>query len=224
VQTGDQLGNIAFAGHDGSGSVYSAGIIAGAAATPTTGAIPSALSFITTNTTTPTVRARLTREGYWRADYLQALTTNGDLNIIANGTGTVQLPAGTKVGGVSVGTMTFAGSTATATTRAALTPASGQVYIQLDNLRGYLWSGTAWVDLGVLQGPAGTTGPAGADGAVGDAGATGATGAAGADGRTILNGSAAPTSGDGVNGDFWLDTITTTIYGPKAAGAWPGTG
>ena len=224
VQTGDQLGNIAFAGHDGSGGVYAAGIIASAAATPTTGAIPSTLSFITTNTTTPAVRARLYREGYWKADYLQALTTNGDLTIMINGTGTVQLPAGTKVGGVAIGTMTFAGSTANATTRAATSATSGQVYIQLDNLHGYLWDGAAWVDLGVLQGPTGTTGPAGADGAVGDAGATGATGAAGADGRTILNGTAAPTSGDGVNGDFWLDTITTTIYGPKAAGAWPGTG
>ena len=224
VQTGDQLGNIAFSGHDGSGGVYSAGIIAGAAATPTTGAVPSALSFITTNTTTPTVRARLTREGYWKTDYLQALTTNGDLTIMINGTGTVQLPAGTKVGGVAIGTMTFAGSTANATTRAAISATTGQVWIQLDNLHGYLWDGAAWVDLDVLQGPAGTTGPAGADGAVGDAGATGATGAAGADGRTILNGSAAPTSGDGVSGDFWLDTITTTIYGPKAAGAWPGTG
>jgi hypothetical protein len=224
VQAGDQLGNIAFAGHDGSGGVYSAGIVAGVQSAPTSGVVPSSLSFITTNAGAPRTAARLTKEGYWKTDYLQALTTNGDLNIIANGTGTVQLPAGTKVGGVAIGTMTFAGSTANATTRAALTPSSGQVYIQLDNLHGYLWSGTAWVDLGVLQGPTGTTGPTGDPGATGATGAAGADGADGADGRTILNGTAAPTSGAGVDGDFWLDTITTTIYGPKAAGAWPGTG
>lgn len=27
---------------------------------------------------------------------------------------------------------------------------------------------------------------------------------------------------DGVNGDFFIDTATSTLYGPKAGGAWPG--
>lgn len=48
----------------------------------------------------------------------------------------------------------------------------------------------------------------------------GATGAAGADGRTILYGTAAPTS-EGANGDFYIRTTTNFIYGPKAAGSWP---
>lgn len=38
--------------------------------------------------------------------------------------------------------------------------------------------------------------------------------------RTILNGVAAPTSGDGIDGDFWIDTVGLDIYGPKTAGAW----
>jgi len=45
-------------------------------------------------------------------------------------------------------------------------------------------------------------------------------GADGADGNTILNGSGAPPSDTGANGDFYLDTAATTLYGPKTAGAW----
>jgi len=48
----------------------------------------------------------------------------------------------------------------------------------------------------------------------------GPTGAAGTDGRTILNGVVAPTT-EGVDGDFYIDTVTDTIYGPKAGGSWP---
>jgi hypothetical protein len=49
---------------------------------------------------------------------------------------------------------------------------------------------------------------------------TGAGGAAGADGRTILSGTGAPSSGLGSDGDYYLDTATSRLYGPKAAGAW----
>lgn len=51
-------------------------------------------------------------------------------------------------------------------------------------------------------------------------GETGDAGAAGADGKTVLNGSGAPDSGLGVNGDFYIDTVANAIYGPKTAGAW----
>ncbi|MGW0419475.1 hypothetical protein [Streptomyces sp. NPDC003015] len=40
-------------------------------------------------------------------------------------------------------------------------------------------------------------------------------------GKTILNGTGAPSAGVGTNGDFWIDTVAWTIYGPKASGAWP---
>ena len=76
----------------------------------------------------------------------------------------------------------------------------------------------AWPSGVSLVGPAG---PTGSTGATGPTGATGATGLAGADGRTILNGSVAPNTGLGANGDFYVDTAANKIYGPKAAGAWP---
>lgn len=52
-------------------------------------------------------------------------------------------------------------------------------------------------------------------------GTDGQDGTGGVDGRTILSGLAAPASGAGANGDFYIDTNAWTIYGPKAAGAWP---
>ena len=79
-------------------------------------------------------------------------------------------------------------------------------------------------------GPQGDTGPAGATGATGAAGANGATGptgpagADGLDGNTVLNGTGAPANTLGFDGDFYVDLGTTTLYGPKAAGAWPLTG
>ena len=45
-------------------------------------------------------------------------------------------------------------------------------------------------------------------------------GATGPAGNTIRNGAGAPGSGIGINGDFYLNTSNTSIYGPKTAGAW----
>ncbi len=69
-------------------------------------------------------------------------------------------------------------------------------------------------DIEALQ-AGGTVGPAG------PAGPTGATGANGTNGNTILSGTSAPSSGVGANGDFYINTATFTIYGPKASGSWP---
>ncbi|GAB3911883.1 SGNH/GDSL hydrolase family protein [Mucilaginibacter boryungensis] len=61
-------------------------------------------------------------------------------------------------------------------------------------------------------------GPAGAKGDKGDKGDTGAAG------RTILQGATNPSnSTDGVNGDFYINTSTYTLFGPKTASVW-GTG
>jgi len=73
------------------------------------------------------------------------------------------------------------------------------------------------------RGPAGATGATGAPGPQGAPGATGtagATGAAGADGKTVRSGSGAPSAGLGVDGDFYINTVANTIYGPKASGSW----
>jgi hypothetical protein len=40
-------------------------------------------------------------------------------------------------------------------------------------------------------------------------------------GKTILSGTTAPTTADGTDGDYFLDYVAWTIYGPKASGAWP---
>jgi hypothetical protein len=42
-------------------------------------------------------------------------------------------------------------------------------------------------------------------------------------GYGIWNGIGAPASTTGVNGDFYIDTATMRLYGPKVAGAWPNT-
>lgn len=70
--------------------------------------------------------------------------------------------------------------------------------------------------------PAGVSlvGPAGANGTNGT---NGTNGAPGVDGKSVLNGAGAPGVGVGVVGDFYIDTSTNRIYGPKLVGGWPGT-
>lgn len=57
-------------------------------------------------------------------------------------------------------------------------------------------------------------------GTKGDTGAQGEAGAAGADGKSVLSGVEAPTT-EGAVGDFYIDTVTSTLYGPKGAEGWP---
>jgi len=64
---------------------------------------------------------------------------------------------------------------------------------------GLFWNGTAWAPGN------GTTGP---------------TGAPGVDGAKFYSGSSGPSSGFGNSGDFWLDTNSGVLYGPKASGSW----
>jgi hypothetical protein len=55
-----------------------------------------------------------------------------------------------------------------------------------------------------------------------------AGGTSGPRGYSVLNGSGAPASTVGINGDMYVDIATyptaVTFYGPKAAGAWPASG
>jgi hypothetical protein len=44
----------------------------------------------------------------------------------------------------------------------------------------------------------------------------------GADGTSIRSGARDPVEGDGNDGDFWINTATTTLFGPKASGSWGG--
>lgn len=85
----------------------------------------------------------------------------------------------------------------------------GEPATESDTLKQKIGDGeTAYNDLPYLAASAGIPGPAGP------------TGPAGADGRTVLNGSGAPSSGTGADGDFYIDTTADAIYGPKTAGAW----
>lgn len=78
-----------------------------------------------------------------------------------------------------------------------------------------------------IQGLSGTNGTNGAVGATGPIGLTGPAGAQGiqglpgTNGTAVLNGITNPAAGIGVNGDFYINTATNTLFGPKANGAWP---
>lgn len=85
---------------------------------------------------------------------------------------------------------------------------------------------TGWNALPYILGAQGPQGAQGAQGAQGPAGATGAAGSNGANGangingKGILSGTTAPSSGTGVDGDFYIDTEAMVIWGPKTSGAW----
>lgn len=66
----------------------------------------------------------------------------------------------------------------------------------------------------------GASGANGKDGANGTDGVNGTNGINGADGRTILSGNTNPTAITGSDGDFFLNTSTQMLFGPKSGGAW----
>jgi len=70
--------------------------------------------------------------------------------------------------------------------------------------------------------PAGVTLVTQPGGSGGTGGGTG--GGTAGNGGHILYGSGAPTDDIGVDGDFYFDTATGTLYGPKAGGKWPTSG
>ena len=98
-------------------------------------------------------------------------------------------------------------------------PATGLMIYQTDNTPGfYYFNGTSWIQAIGPQGPAGATGPQGPAGANGTNGSNGTNGT---DGKSVLNRTSNPTSGIGVDGDFFINTSSNTLFGPKASGSWP---
>ena len=77
-----------------------------------------------------------------------------------------------------------------------------------------------------IQGPKGDRGDQGIQGLQGDQGPqgekgdTGTTGPVGADGTAVLNGTTAPTSDIGNVGDFYINTASHLLYGPKTSSGW----
>jgi hypothetical protein len=76
-----------------------------------------------------------------------------------------------------------------------------EVDVTSSDLSGHLlvYNGSTWHDYGTFNG---------------------VTGVNGTDGRTTLSGVIAPTT-EGTNGDFYINTATSTLYGPKTSGTWP---
>jgi hypothetical protein len=64
----------------------------------------------------------------------------------------------------------------------------------------------------------------GATGAQGSTGATGSQGPSGTNGNTIRYGTSTASSGLGIDGDFYINTTTNILFGPKSLGSWPSTG
>ena len=136
----------------------------------------------------------------------------------------IQGPAGANGTNGTNGTAVLNGTT----NPAAGTGVNGDFYINTatNTLFGPKANG-AWptgVSLIGPQGPIGLTGPqgpAGPTGATGLTGAAGTNGTNGTNGTSVLNGIINPVAGTGVNGDFYINTATNTLFGPKANGAWP---
>ena len=90
----------------------------------------------------------------------------------------------------------------------------------LDTATGDVWgpkANGAWPSTaaGNIKGPAGQQGATGAQGPQGVQGPQGATGATGAAGSKWFAAAGAPAAGTGVAGDYYLNTTTGDIYGPK---------
>ena len=103
---------------------------------------------------------------------------------------------GTSKKGVLIPRMTQAEVTAIAS------PATGLLVYQTDGSTGfYYYNGASWTQL--------------------SAGATGPTGPIGPAGLSVLNGDIDPSPGTGVDGEFYINTTSKYLFGPKAAGTWP---
>ena len=132
-----------------------------------------------------------------------------------------------------------------------INPPTSDQYILWINTEDGRWYGkwndgdsTQWVDMSLpfgegVPGPQGPRGERGLQGATGQGIPTGGTadqilvkldgtdyntywGDRPADGLNVLNGTSDPVDvSDGVNGEFFINTTTWDIFGPKASGSWP---
>ncbi|GGH03761.1 collagen-like protein [Mucilaginibacter phyllosphaerae] len=90
-----------------------------------------------------------------------------------------------------------------------VTGGNNDTYINIDTGIFYKKSNNAWLQVFSMQ-----TGPQGPKGDKGDTGLTGANG------KTILSGTANPSNSTGTDGDFYLNTNSLLLFGPKTAGIW----
>lgn len=83
---------------------------------------------------------------------------------------------------------------------------TGDAYVISGDL--WVWDGSAWVDVGPVEGATGATGPTGIQGATGPAP------------NEWLNGSGAPAGGTGNIGDYYVDNDTSEYYEKTGASTW----
>lgn len=101
--------------------------------------------------------------------------------------------------------------------------------VKIDTAATFAWSGAHDFSLGsivvpnpTINGHAATKGYVDTVGSTpGPAGADGVDGVDGSDGKSVLYGAADPGPADGVDGEFWINTVSNFLFGPKAAGTWP---
>ena len=140
----------------------------------------------------------------FRNIYTNTIYLNG-IPIIAHD-GIIELPAGSLVGGVTLGTIRIIGSVA----NSSLLPVSatiGDAYLIDNNLWVYSESST-WVDIGPITGPEGTVGATGFTGPTGYTGYTGYTGSVGPTGYTGIAGAQGPR---GQTGPSYQNTGSITL-------------
>lgn len=126
----------------------------------------------------------------------------------ANGATTNTQPVITGTFGVDGTSVTILGSYNTLAELQAAHPTGqlGDAYMVAGDL--YVWNGTAWENVGQIQGPKGDTGATGPQGPKGDTGATGAKGDKGDTGATGAQGPAGAQGAKGDKGDAGTNGIS----------------
>ncbi|WP_154402471.1 GDSL-type esterase/lipase family protein [Mucilaginibacter endophyticus] len=89
------------------------------------------------------------------------------------------------------------------------TGSNGDTFINTVSGIFYKKSGGTWSQVFSMQ-----TGPQGPQGT------SGTNGTNGSNGKTVLNGTANPSNNLGADGDFYINTSSYFLFGPKSAGAW----
>lgn len=206
VLSTDGAGNLSWAAQTGGGggATGATGPIGATGATGLTGATGAGANLLALTNLIPA--ADITYDlgnitNRWRDLYLSGNTIYLGDTAITSDAGYVELPAGSTIGGINPGTILLLGAVANqASLPVSPAPSIGDAYIVLDGVPTphlWVWTGSAYTDMGVFQGPTGATGPVGATGA----GATGATGEIGATGPAGATGpSGGPTGATGATG------------------------
>jgi len=157
VVSGDDIIDFGFLSHDGTNVTASAGLSVITTGTISTGIVPAKFQFTTRNQAGVfAARVEISAEGVLQCNTFANLSGS---DITFSPSGVVRLPAGSTVGGVLIGSIVIKGTVATSASLPG-GAAAGDSYVALSPTPTHLWTwnGSAWVDLGEFQGPAGTNG------------------------------------------------------------------